>query len=299
MKRLLITIAALALLASACSSSSDVVATVNGVDIPRSTIEGLAPNGETPSASDFNQYLAVSIQWEALSQAALTDYGIDPSAEEISSRLEELVAGQGTGATLDDYLALTQASEVGIREFTKQLIIQEAVQDAIRTALGPVDESEVTRELVDFPLDWTVVCTSHILLGTEEDAFAALERINAGESFAEVAISMSLDAQSGSEGGTLGCGSPTEFLDVIADATIVAEVDVPTEPIQSDFGYHILLVTQREEATPEIVRQAIEREAVAETTEAWFTSVVANAIVTVLEEIGTWTTDPTPSIVGR
>lgn len=285
------------IVASACAGSSDIVATVNGIDINRAAVEELAPQRAGARPSEFTQYLAVRIQWVALTQAALSDFGIDPSDDEISQRLDELVAGQGAGATLEQYLVRTEASETGIREFTKQLIIQDAVADALRIALGPASEQEVSQELIDFPLDWTVVCTSHILVATEEDAQAVSDRLASGESFTDIAAEVSIDAESGGGGGVLGCGSPAEFVDPLADEVMLAAVDVPTAPIQGEFGYHIILVTQREEATLEIVRQAIEREAVSDSTEAWFVSVVDSAEVTVSEDIGTWTTDPTPQIL--
>jgi len=70
-------------------------------------------------------------------------------------------------------------------------------------------------------------------------------RIRAGEDFADLAREYSEDIGSAQEGGDLGWVSPgqmvPEFESAMADA-VVGEV---TDPIRSEFGWHILEVTER------------------------------------------------------
>lgn len=296
MKRILAAIAVLAVVATACSGGDEVVATVNGEDITRSQVEVLVPE-EDPSEDtvDFTRYLSVIIQWEAISQAAAAD-GIEPTDEQIDMRLDELVAAQGEGATLVQYLEQVNASEAGIRLFTKQLIIQEAVEESVADA-GTISDEEIAAELASNPLDWTVVCASHILVATEEEAITVLERLDAGEEFAAVAQEVSIDTGSGAQGGGLDCTPPSSFVGPFAAATMEAEIDVVTEPVESEFGFHVIVVSQREAATPEIVRAALERDAVATAVDAWFVEVVDTAVVTVDESIGVWVTEPSPQVL--
>ena len=298
MKRTLAVLVGLSIVVTACGGSEDIVASVNGTDIPRSEVEKLVPvNEEENAASDFTRYLSVVIQWEAISQAALSDFGITPANDEISARLDELVAGQSEGATLEEYLAAVDASVEGIREFAGQLIIQDGVSALLSESAELISEEAINAELANSPLDWTVACAAHILVETEEEANAVTDRLESGEDFAVVAQEVSLDPGSGANGGDLGCSSPAGFVEPFAVATMEAKIDVPTAPVETEFGYHIIVVSQREEATPEVVRNALERDALDGAVETWFVGVIEAADVTVDEEIGVWVTEPSPQVL--
>ena len=290
MRRILGVVAAISIVVAACSAGDDVVASVNGVDLNRSRVEILIPEsaGETVP-SEFSRFLTVVIQWEAVAQAAESDFGIDPTEQEIDVRLEEFVAGLADGTTLEAYLASVNASVAGIREFARQLVIQDGIESRLADAADRISDDTITDELVNARLDWTVVCASHILVETVEDAEAVTLRLDGGETFATVAGEVSLDPGSASNGGDLGCNSPSGFVDSFAAATMVAEIDVPTAPVESDFGFHIILVSQREEATQALVRDAL--------VDGWFVAVIASAEVSVDEAIGVWVTEPTPQVL--
>ena len=298
MKRLLAVLAVFSLVAAACSSSDDVVASVNGVDVVRSQVDILAPETDDGSqVSDFTRYLSVIIQWEAISQAAAAEYGIEPTADEIETRLVEFVAVQGEGATLEEYLARVNASQEGIRQFAKQLIIQDAIQAEMTDAADLISDDVINNELLENPLDWTVVCAAHILVETEDEAADVKARLDSGEDFAAVAGEVSVDPGSAASGGDLGCNSSAGFVGPFATATMEAEIDVVTEPVESEFGFHVILVTQREEATPDVVRETMVRDALATAVDDWFDGVIEGAVVSVDEEIGIWVTDPTPQVL--
>ncbi len=112
-----------------------------------------------------------------------------------------------------------------------------------------------------------------------------------------MAQEISLDPGSGANGGDLGCNSPTGYVEEFAVATMAAEIDVPTEAVQSEFGYHIILVSQREEATADVVRDALANDALATAVDGWFGDVIAAAVVTVDDEIGVWVLEPSPQVV--
>ncbi len=298
MKRLLAVLAVFSLVVAACGGTDDVVASVNGVDVLRSQVDILAPEADDGSqAADFTRYLAVIIQWEAISQAAATDHGIEPTADEIEARLNEFVAVQGEGATLEEYLAQVNASAEGIRQFAKQLIIQDTIQAELSESVGLISDDVVNAELIENPLDWTVVCAALILVETEEEAADVAARLDSGEDFAVVAAEVSIDPGSRANGGDLGCNSPTIFPEAFATATMEAEIDVVTEPAESELGFHVILVSQREEATPDVVREAMVRDALATAVDDWFKGVIESAVVSVDEEIGVWVTDPTPQVL--
>jgi peptidyl-prolyl cis-trans isomerase C len=84
---------------------------------------------------------------------------------------------------------------------------------------------------------------SHILVQTKAKAAATRALITSGrESFEKLAKAESIDTQSGANGGGLGCLSPSEFVAPFQTAAEQAKVGVLTEPVKTQFGYHLILV---------------------------------------------------------
>ncbi len=80
----------------------------------------------------------------------------------------------------------------------------------------------------------------HILLPTEDEAKAALARIKAGEDFAKVATELSKD-QAG-DGGDLGWFTKDRMVPEFADAAFKLEPGQVSDPVKSQFGWHIIKV---------------------------------------------------------
>jgi parvulin-like peptidyl-prolyl isomerase len=291
MKRLLVVLAVLSITAAACSSSDGVVASVNDEDIERSQVDVLAPGpADELEASVFARYLSIAIQWKAVVQGAAAEYGIEPTDDEIDAKFNEFVEAQGQAA----FEAL---SEEGVRGLAAQLVIQEAVESELAPGVDSVSDDVVSGEIIENFLDWTIVCSAHILVETENEAVAVIARLDAGEDFGDVARDVSTDTGSGANGGDLGCSSPSGYVTEFAAATMAADLNVVTDPIESEFGYHVILVSGREEATPEVVRETLERNALIGAVDAWFVRVVGDAVVVIDEGIGVWVTEPSPQVV--
>ena len=98
--------------------------------------------------------------------------------------------------------------------------------------------------------------TRHILIKpneliTEEDARERLyefrERILAGEDFARLARLYSVDYVSGAEGGDIGWMDPGSTVKEYEVAANQLEIGVLSEPVRSQFGWHLIEVTGRRE----------------------------------------------------
>jgi parvulin-like peptidyl-prolyl cis-trans isomerase-like protein len=131
---------------------------------------------------------------------------------------------------------------------------------ALRTSLTGLSQSEADlRKYYDeHKNDFVQVCLSHILVkSSKEDAEAALARIKRGEDFAAVAKAVSEDPGSKDKGGDLGCSFAGLFVKEFADAAVSAPIGTPTDPVQTQFGFHILLVKDRPQAPFEAVRTQV------------------------------------------
>jgi peptidyl-prolyl cis-trans isomerase SurA len=93
-----------------------------------------------------------------------------------------------------------------------------------------------------------ILLTPNEVLGDEAAQTLILNvkaRIEGGEDFADLAKEYSDDIGSAQEGGELGWTNPGQMVAEFEAAMANAEVGVITEPVRSEFGWHILEVTGR------------------------------------------------------
>ncbi|XKE95763.1 peptidylprolyl isomerase [Metaplanococcus flavidus] len=86
----------------------------------------------------------------------------------------------------------------------------------------------------------------HILVADEETAATVKEELDGGADFAELAQEYSTDG-SAAEGGDLGWFGVGAMVPEFEEAAYSLEVDEISEPVQSQFGYHIIQITDKRE----------------------------------------------------
>ncbi|MER2127227.1 peptidylprolyl isomerase [Solibacillus sp.] len=114
----------------------------------------------------------------------------------------------------------------------------------------------------------------HILVEDEALAKELVEKLKAGEDFATLAKENSTDTGSAEKGGDLGWFSTGTMVPAFNDAAYALEIDAISEPVQSDFGYHIIQVLDKRDVKDygslEDKKEEI-REAIAATKGDWNT----------------------------
>lgn len=91
------------------------------------------------------------------------------------------------------------------------------------------------------------VLARHILVDTEVEARAAYDLIQQGVDFETVARQYSKDTGSGARGGDLGWAPVSNYVDEFSEAVSTLAIGEVSEPVQTQFGYHIIQVVAREE----------------------------------------------------
>ncbi len=86
----------------------------------------------------------------------------------------------------------------------------------------------------------------HILVSTEEKAAELKTQIEAGEDFASIAKSNS-SCPSSAQGGDLGEFGPGMMVPEFDKVVFSAPVNQVQGPVKTQFGYHLLEVTSRDE----------------------------------------------------
>ena len=85
---------------------------------------------------------------------------------------------------------------------------------------------------------------AHILVATQEEADAIKTELAGGADFAEIAKAKSTDTGSGANGGDLGWLGLGMMVKPFEDAVVAAKVGEVSGPIQTDFGFHLILVKE-------------------------------------------------------
>ncbi|PEJ31460.1 peptidylprolyl isomerase [Bacillus pseudomycoides] len=88
---------------------------------------------------------------------------------------------------------------------------------------------------------------SHILVKDEATAKKVKEELGQGKSFEELAKQYSEDKGSAEKGGDLGYFGPGKMVKEFSDAAYKLKKDEVSEPVKSQFGYHIIKVTDIKE----------------------------------------------------
>jgi hypothetical protein len=178
--------------------------------------------------------------------------------------------------------------------FQDRLVARNARAVAVRTALSGVSISDdsLRKYFEENKADFGKNCVSHILVKTKAEADAVMTRLKNGEDFAAVAKDVSIDTGSGAKGGDLGCNPKGVFVpefDEAASTQPVGQLSDP--PVQTQYGFHVILVNKREEAAFEDAREQARAALNAETQNAFrqfLASAVTSAKVTVDERYGTF-----------
>lgn len=152
------------------------------------------------------------------------------------------------------------------QELAARLLMEKVITRAVYALVG-VSDDEIQAFYAEHRAEFDRperVRARQILVADAGEARAALNRLQAGESFAEVAraVSQSPDAEQGGDLGFFPAGEmPPEFDEVVFSLP-KGEV---SSPVKSDYGVHLFLVEERrpaqrmslEEATPMIRSQLL------------------------------------------
>jgi parvulin-like peptidyl-prolyl isomerase len=291
---------------SACGGGAQAVATVAdgdlySFDIDERLVEELSVSTGAVDKAAFAQDLTNTIVELIVIARAESDFGITFTEDEIEARRAELEASVSQQGAYEDFLAQNGFTDDRVRRIAHQQLVAEAVEDLLLASEDPISDEEIDAYVTEAIRGETNACASHILTETEEDAQVALERIQAGEDFAAVAEEVST-GPSGPSGGDLGCTTLGSYVLEFAQAAFDAEVGVPTEPVRSSFGWHVILVTERTEPDidPELVREnaatVLNASRGGPLVEEWLLGVVAEADVSVEPEFGSWVASPVPQV---
>ena len=257
-RRLAPLLALLAVVATACGTVDSPALTINGEEVSVESVQDelktirenrayrdaleqayeveLGGQGKGTFSSAFTaQVLSLQVYYELLEQA-LADQGAtlsDANIEEARQIVEQQLTSLGEGV---------------LKRFPKKYRDRLARQEAIvALAAEEAAKSAGSGEV-------ELACVSHILITTEARPEAEAKRIideikaeiAGGADFAAVAQARTEDPGSKESGGDLDCGPAGRFVPEFDEAAFSQPVGEVGDPVKTDFGYHLILVSSRE-----------------------------------------------------
>ena len=183
------------LVAAACSSQGDLVATVNGNSIYMADVEGpedllggdvVDDQGEIIDRFEFLNRLHSLVITEVVVSKADEEFGIHPDRDPLKTTLEETYE-----TVKSDLIELhgdyeTALQQEGMTDHLVRLFIatQETINlvyEELAAREGDLTAQEVEEVFETRRAELTQVCATHVLVDTQEEAEAVLERALAGE----------------------------------------------------------------------------------------------------------------------
>jgi hypothetical protein len=234
--------AATALFISGCgaTSDSDIVARVDDTELDRETFTQLVNEREASNGSPVDS--------QPSADAARTD---GDTARDVAGQFITLELVRKDLEAMGTPVPEVDAGLTGTARFDQEY---QTIGSAWATQGSDVLGSEALKNWYDQgPTESGVACVQHILVADEPTAQTVLDRLDGGEAFGDVAADASLDTQSAAQGGSVGCQPLSAFTDTFipefVDGSLGAEVGVPTQPVESRFGQHVIRVMPFEELT--------------------------------------------------
>lgn len=144
--------------------------------------------------------------------------------------------------------------------FRRRVAERNAISTALREALiGPTDEAALNAYYEANRQELAPTCVAHILVPTKEEADTLAAALRSGEDFAALARARSVDRGSAESGGALGCVPPGSFVEPFAGTVREAPLGELQGPLETRFGWHLLVVSERRDVSPADIRQELER----------------------------------------
>ena len=172
---------------------------------------------------------------------------IDMPASVVDTALGDLFASD---AEEEAFLADVELVEASGQELLRQVVRDEKTVELLTEHLlqeikiPPGDVITLHHDVKHSLATPEEVCVRHIQLASREEAIETKAELEQGASFEALAKSRSTDMASAASGGDLGCfeRSHSAGRSEFEKAAFAADEDELTGPVESRFGYHVLIV---------------------------------------------------------
>jgi peptidyl-prolyl cis-trans isomerase C len=207
-------------------ATSQIVARVNGIDISYAEVlisyQNLPKQYRSLPVTAIQEQLVGRLIEQKLLVGLAKSKGVEKDAEFIAQK---------------EYLVSSLLEQSLIADLYESSITDEDLQEAYKALVAKSGENEEIR-------------ARHILLKEKVEAEAVIASLEAGGDFVELAKEKST-GPTGPRGGDLGYFQSGQMVKPFADAAFALEIGGFTkEPVQTQFGWHVILTEDRRAVAP-------------------------------------------------
>jgi peptidyl-prolyl cis-trans isomerase C len=259
-----------------------------------------APSQSAPSAASPPPETVVAI----INGTKITRADVIASARSLPSQYQQQIDAIFP-ALIDRLVDLTLLSDVGraqnlqddaevksrVAQFTDQVIQEMVIRRHIETMMTEEAIKARYEKFVAEQPAQTEVHAQHILVASEAEAKNVITQLAGGADFSTLAKEKSTDPSAKQNGGDLGYFAAGDMVPEFERAAFALEKGQSSqEPVQSQFGWHVIKVVDRREKTPPTLDEArgqIQELLSSELVTSYVTALRADAKIEVFNPDGT------------
>lgn len=275
-----------ALTLAACGAGMQIVARVDNVVLTRQDLDQrisriekgfqqqAAQGLSLPSRLDIEQELVSQFIDQQLTLSLARQRGITVSDAEVNEQIErfrqqiQMGSNMSLEQAIQEQLGLPGESSPEFRLFVTYFLARQKLGATL------VSEADIRKRISDEVMADTqrmvdVATVAHILVATEEEAKRVIERLDKGESFANLAKELSQDPGSAQNGGVYENVQRGQFVPEFDKAMFedLQPGEITKTPVQTQFGWHVIRLVSRGQApaldpakAPAIIEQRVAQE---------------------------------------
>jgi parvulin-like peptidyl-prolyl isomerase len=225
-----------------------------------------APPFPSPGSTQYNQLKASIVNYLVQNEviaAKAKGMGVSVTDAQYQARMKQIVQQVGGQKKLDQMLKEQAVTAAQLETQLKAQMLQQAVQQKLYAGIT-VTQAQIQKYFDDpahksqFTTPATVTAR-HILVKTKAEAEkvrALLVADNTDANWKKVAKQYSTDPGSKNNGGDLGSFPKGRMVKPFEDAAFSLKVGEISQPVKTQFGWHIIEVTQKTPASTQTLAQA-------------------------------------------
>ncbi|MEW5552578.1 peptidylprolyl isomerase [Peribacillus frigoritolerans] len=205
--------------------------------------------------------------------------GIKIKDEEIQKEIDVMVKSYGDEKSLKEQL---EASGSSMDALKKDIVVYLQTKKLVEPRITVTDDEISTyfEDNKDTFAQAEQVEASHILVEDEKTAKKVAKELAAGGDFAKLAAEYSTDTQTADNGGSLGYFGKGDMVEEFEDVAFDLDINKVSDPVKTEYGYHIIKVTGKKEAkkanledSKEVIKETLLSERLQEEYPVWLAEV--------------------------
>ncbi len=198
----------------------------------------------------------ITVTDKEVSDGLRTAFGLNENADKTaSSDTAETTATETTDDSMMDSAEIGEPETDAEKQEASDAELQNAIDSFLTQSnqnlfgedylkkysyYNALDDKVFALALADQTFEEEMVHARHILVDTEDKAKEVLDKLDAGEEWDKLASEYSIDTSTKDNGGDLGWFAKGQMVKTFEDAAWALEPGEISDPVKSDYGYHII-----------------------------------------------------------